>query len=66
MSVPGYTSQCTMKYTNIHSQTLQDKKLVLTLENNTRCGIGSIMADRCVKSDDNKKIFYIDANNLND
>ena len=54
-----------MKYTNNNSQTLQDKNLILTLENNTRGGIGSIMGDRSVKSDDNKKILFIDANNLN-
>ena len=64
MSIPGYTWQCTMKYTNNNSQTLQDKNLILTLENNTRGGIGSIMGDRYVKSDDNKKILFFDANNL--
>ena len=65
MSIPGYTWQCTKKYTNNISQTLQDKDLILTLENNTRGGIGSIMGDRCLKSNDNKKILFIDANNLN-
>ena len=64
VSIPGYTWQCTMKYTNNNSQTLQDKDLILTLENNTRGGIGSIMGDRYVKSDDNKKILFFDANNL--
>ena len=38
--------------------------MVLTLENNIRGGISSVMLDRYVKSDDNKKIFYIDAKNL--
>ena len=65
MSIPGYTSQCTMKYTNNNSQTFQDKNLILTLENNTRGGIGSNMGDRCVKSDDKKKVLFNDANNLN-
>ena len=65
VSIPGYTWQCTMKYTNNNSQKLQDKNLILTSENNTRGGIGSIMGDRCVKSNDNKKILFIDANNLN-
>ena len=64
MSIPGYTWQYTMKYTKNNSQTLQDEDLFLTLENNTRGGIGSIMGDRYVKSDDNKKILFIDANNL--
>ena len=64
MSNPGYNWQRTMKYTNKNLQTLQDKDLFLQLENNTRGGIGSIMGDRCVKSDDNKKILFIDANNL--
>ena len=30
-----------------------------------RGGISSVMGDRYIKSDDNKKILYIDANNLN-
>ena len=53
-----------MKYTNIKLQTLQDKDLILLIENNIRGGISSIMGDRYVKSDENKKILYIDSNNL--
>ena len=36
----------------------------LLLENNIRGGINSVMGDRHIKSDDNRKILYIDANNL--
>ena len=64
VSLPGYTGQCGMKYTNINLQTLQDKDMILLLENNIRGGISSVMGDRYVKSDRNKKILYIDANNL--
>ena len=45
-------------------QTLQDKDMILLLENNIRGGISSVMGDRYIKSDDNKKILYVDANNL--
>ena len=38
--------------------------MILLLENNFRGGIASVMGDRYVKSDENKKILYIDANNL--
>ena len=38
--------------------------MILLLENNIRGGISSIMGDRYIKSDDNKKILYFDANNL--
>ena len=38
--------------------------MILLLENKKRGGIGGIMGDRYVKSDENKKITYIDANNL--
>ena len=38
--------------------------MILLLENNIRGGISSVMGDRYVKSDDNKKILYLDANNL--
>ena len=53
-----------MKYTDIKLRTLQDEDLILTLENIIRGGISSVMGDRYVKSDENKKIVYIDANNL--
>ena len=36
VSLPGYTYQCALKYTNIKLQTLQDKDLILLLENNIR------------------------------
>ena len=64
VSLPGYTWQCGMKYTGINLQTLQDKDMILLLENNIRGGISSVMGDRYIKSDKNKKILYIDANNL--
>ena len=64
VSLPGYTYQCALKYTDIKLQTLQDKDLILLIENNIRGGISSVMADRYVKSDENKKILYIDATNL--
>ena len=64
ISLPGYTWQCGLKYTGINLQTLQDKDMILLLENNIRGGISSVMGDRYIKSDENKKILYIDANNL--
>ena len=64
VSLPGYTWQCGLKYTGINLQTLQDKDMILLLENNIRGGISSVMGDRYIKSDKNKKILYFDANNL--
>ena len=64
VSLPGYTYQCALKYTDIKLQTLQDKDLILLIENNIRGGISSVMGDRYAKSDDNKKITYLDATNL--
>ena len=62
--MPGYTWECGLKYTGINLQTLQDKDLILTLENNIRGGISSVIGDCYVKSDENKKIIYMDATNL--
>ena len=64
VSLPGYTWLSGLKYTRINLQTLQDKDMILLLENNIRGGISSVMGDRFIKSDENKKILYIDANNL--
>ena len=56
VSLPGYTWQCGLKYAGINFQSLQDKDLILTLENNIHGGISSVMGDRYVKSD--KKNLY--------
>ena len=63
VSLPGYTWQCGLKYTGINLQTLQDKDMILLLENNIRGGISSVMGDRYIQSDE-KKILYINATNL--
>ena len=60
----GYTWRCGLKYTGINLQTLQNKEMILLLENNIRGGVSSVCGIRYVTSDDNKKILYIDANNL--
>ena len=64
LSLQGYTWQCGLKYTGINLQTLQDKDVILLLENNIRGGVSSVMGDRYIRSDDNKKVLYFDANNL--
>ena len=64
MSLPGYTYQCALKYTDIEMQRLQDKDLISLIQTNIRGGISSVMGDRYVKSDENKKILYMDATNL--
>ena len=64
VSLPGYSYQCALKYTDIKLQTLQDKDLILLIENNIRGGISSVMGDRYSKSDENKKILYMDADKL--
>ena len=65
VSLPGYTYHCALKYTDIKLHTLQDKDLILLLENNVRGGISSVMGDRYVKSDENNMVIYMDATNLN-
>ena len=64
VSLPGYSRQCGLKYTGNNLQALQDKDMSLLLENNNRAGISNFMEDRYVKSNENKQIFYADANNL--
>ena len=46
VSLPGYTWECGLKNTGISLQTLQDKDMILLLENNIRGGISSVMGDR--------------------
>ena len=64
VSLPGYTYQCALKHTDIKLQTPQDKDLILLIDNIIRGGISSVMGDRYVKSDENKKILYMAATNL--
>ena len=49
VSLTGFTWQCGLKYTGLNLQTLQDKDLFLTLENNMPGGILSVMGDRYVE-----------------
>ena len=58
VSLPSYIYQCALKYHDIKLQTLQDKDLILLLENIIRGGNSSVMGDRYVKSDEIKN-FYI-------
>ena len=53
-----------MQHTRLNLQKLQDKDLVLTLEINMRGGVRKVLGYRYVKSNENKKILYIDATNL--
>ena len=64
LSLPGYTWQCRKEFTDIIIQTLQDKQMILLIENKKRGDVSSVMSNRYVISDENKKILYIDANNL--
>ena len=61
LSLPGFKMQCGLKYTGKNFQTLQYKELFLLLVKNTRGGISSVLCDRCVKGDQNKKILDTDA-----
>ena len=61
--LPGYTWQCGVKYIGINLQTHQEKDLILTLENNIRGGKSTVMGVRYVKTDENKKIIFMDATN---
>ena len=63
-SLPGYTWQCGLKYTGMNLRTLQDKDMILLLENNIRGGISSVTSDTYVKSHAIKNILYENANNL--
>ena len=64
VSLPGYTWQCGLKYTRINLQTLQDKHMILMIENNLRGSISSVVGGRYVKSADTKNILYQDCTDL--
>ena len=64
VSLLGNTWQCGLKHTGINLQTLQDKDMILLIANSVCGGVSGVMGDRYVKSDENKKNLYVDANNL--
>ena len=45
VNLPGFTYQCALKYTIIKLQTLQEKDMILLIENKIRWGISSVMGD---------------------
>ena len=53
VSLPGCTWQCGLKHTGVTLQMHQNKDMILSLESKIRGGIGTVMADRYVKSDGN-------------
>ena len=63
VSLPGFTWLCGLKYTGLNLPTIQDEDLNLSIENIIRGGISPVMGYRHAKSDENKNISYIDANN---
>ena len=63
ISLPGYTWQWGLEYTGYTLQTLRYKDMILLFENIIRGGIRCMMGDRCIKSDEIKKILGFDANN---
>ena len=64
LSLPSYAYERALQYTDIKLQTLQDKDMISTLENNIRGGVSSVMGDRYVKSVKNKKTIYMDGSNI--
>ena len=63
-SAPSFTWKAFFKFSNTKIDYIKDHKLLLLIETNIRGGISGVMGDRCIKSDQNTKILYIDANNL--
>ena len=53
-----------MKYNNFEIQTLEDKDLILLIEDKNRGGESSVMGDIYVKSDKRQKITFVDVNYL--
>ena len=64
LSLPGCKWQCGFNYTDNKLQTLQDRDMFILPENNIHGGLSSVMGDTDIKSNDRKKLLYIDANNL--
>ena len=61
-SLPGYTWKAGLKITKIKLDFIKDKEILILLENNIRGRISSVMGPRYIESDENTKLFYIDAN----
>ena len=64
VSLPGYTWLCGLKNSGRTIQTLQDKDMILLIEIIIGGGKRCVMGNRYVKSDENKKTIYADANNF--
>ena len=56
--VCSYTYQCRIKCTGINLKTLQEKDMISLIESNIHGGVGDVMGDRYVKSDENEKFVY--------
>ena len=63
-SLPGYSFDCFPKLSNIELDTIQDEQMPKDFNSAIRGGICGVMGNRNVNND-NSRILYIDANNLN-
>ena len=59
VSISSYTIQCCLKHTDIELETMQDKDKIFYIENYVLGGISSVMGDRYIKSNENKKKYFI-------
>ena len=70
VSLPGYSFDCWLMSSGVTLDTLQDKQMLDEFVVAKRRGICGIMRDRIVNNGEtgmkshNRKIWYIDANNL--
>ena len=52
------------KKTTHELQKIRNHQIILTIETNIRGSISDVMGDRLKQSNENKKVVYIDANNV--
>ena len=62
--LPGFTPKAGLKITKIKLHSIKDKEFLLLFENKIRGGNSSVMRPCYIESEENKKLLYIDANNL--
>ena len=64
ISLPGYSFDCFLKLSEVDLDTIQDEQMLKDFIGAMRGGICGVFGNRKINKNENRKLWYIDANNL--
>ena len=63
-SLPGYNVDCFLKLSKVELETVQGEQMLKDFLSAIRGGISGVMGNRKTNKDEDRELWYIDANNF--